>query len=123
MEGQELAEHTGELLAECRGRVGKSTLVVDIATNEHPAQLISLDDEPTANAAREDPAGFVAAITGPTVIDEIQRGTEPAAGDQAAPRQRPITRTVPAHRIREPAAEPPGQKRLPSPLNDILVMA
>jgi uncharacterized protein len=54
-------------------QVGKSTLVVDIAANEHPAQLISLDDEPTANAAREDPAAFMAAITGPAVIDEIQR--------------------------------------------------
>ncbi len=54
-------------------QVGKSTLVADIAANEQPARLVSLDDEPTANAAREDPAGFVASITGPTVIDEVQR--------------------------------------------------
>lgn len=69
-----------EALAESRAvallgarQVGKSTLVTDIAANEHPARLISLDDEPTANAVREDPAGFIATITGPAVIDEVQR--------------------------------------------------
>jgi uncharacterized protein len=69
-----------EALAESRAvallgarQVGKSTLVADIAAHEHPARLISLDDEPTANAVREDPAGFVAAISGPAVIDEVQR--------------------------------------------------
>jgi len=69
-----------EALAESRAvallgarQVGKSTLVTDIAANEHPARLISLDDEPMANAARTDPAGFVGAITGPVVIDEVQR--------------------------------------------------
>jgi hypothetical protein len=41
--------------------------------NEHPARVFSLDYEPTTNAAREDAAGFVAAITGPVVIDEVQR--------------------------------------------------
>ena len=69
---QALAESRAVALLGAR-QVGKSTLVVDIAANEHPAQLISLDDEPTANAAREDPASFMAAITGPAVIDEIQR--------------------------------------------------
>jgi uncharacterized protein len=54
-------------------QVGKSTLVADIAANEHPSHVFSLDDEPTANAARDDAADFVAAITGPAVIDEIQR--------------------------------------------------
>ncbi len=69
-----------EALAESRAvallgarQVGKSTLVADIAANEHPARLISLDDESTANAARTDPAGFVAAINGAAVIDEVQR--------------------------------------------------
>jgi uncharacterized protein len=69
-----------EALAESRAvallgarQVGKSTLVADIATNEHPAHVFSLDDQPTANAARTDPASFVAAITGPAVIDEVQR--------------------------------------------------
>ncbi len=69
-----------EALAESRAvallgarQVGKSTLATDIATKEHPAQVFSLDDEPTANAARTDPASFIAAITRPAMIDEIQR--------------------------------------------------
>jgi predicted AAA+ superfamily ATPase len=69
-----------EALAESRAvallgarQVGKSTLVADIAANEHPALVVNLDDEPTANAARADPVGFVAAIAGPAVIDEVQR--------------------------------------------------
>ena len=54
-------------------QVGKSTLVADLATSDHPARFISLDDEATANAARADPTGFIAVISGPAVIDEIQR--------------------------------------------------
>lgn len=54
-------------------QVGKSTLVAQIAADEHPARLISLDDEATAEAARSDPAGFIADIDGPVAIDEIQR--------------------------------------------------
>lgn len=72
--------HVLEALAESRAvallgarQVGKSTLVTDIAANEHPAHIFSLDDEPTANAARTDATSFVAAITGPAVIDEVQR--------------------------------------------------
>jgi hypothetical protein len=57
-------------------QVGKSTLVALIASNEHPARLISLDDQPTAEAARADPVGFIADIEGPVAIDEIQRAPE-----------------------------------------------
>lgn len=57
-------------------QVGKSTLVADIVAKEHPARLISLDDEATASAAREDPTGFISGITGPVAIDEIQRAPE-----------------------------------------------
>lgn len=57
-------------------QVGKSTLVADIVDKEYPARLISLDDEATASAARVDPTGFVADITGPAAIDEIQRAPE-----------------------------------------------
>lgn len=57
-------------------QVGKSTLVADIVAKEHPARLISLDDEATASAAREDPTGFISDITGPVAIDEIQRAPE-----------------------------------------------
>jgi len=54
-------------------QVGKSTLVGDVAAVDYPARLINLDDEATAETARADPTGFVADITGPCVIDEIQR--------------------------------------------------
>ncbi len=57
-------------------QVGKSTLVAQIASDEHPARLISLDDEATATAARADPAGFIADVDGPVAIDEIQRAPE-----------------------------------------------
>lgn len=54
-------------------QVGKSTLVRDLAANEYQARFFNLDDELTANAARSDATGFVADISGPAVIDEIQR--------------------------------------------------
>lgn len=54
-------------------QVGKSTLVQEIAANEHPARYLTLDDDETRAAALDDPTGFVEAITGPAVIDEIQR--------------------------------------------------
>lgn len=57
-------------------QVGKSTLVAEIASTEHPARLINLDDDATAGAARADPTGFIADITGPVAIDEIQRAPE-----------------------------------------------
>ena len=54
-------------------QVGKSTLVREIAAAEHPASVVSLDEEVPLQAARSDPAGFLAAFDGPVVIDEIQR--------------------------------------------------
>jgi len=57
-------------------QVGKSTLVADLVASEYPARLISLDDDATASAARADPTGFIADITGPAAIDEIQRAPE-----------------------------------------------
>lgn len=57
-------------------QVGKSTLVAQIASDEHPARLISLDDDATADAARSDPTGFIAEVDGPVAIDEIQRAPE-----------------------------------------------
>ena len=57
-------------------QVGKSTLVREIATHEHPATYLTLDDDGTRRSALEDPTGFVAAISGPAVIDEIQRAPD-----------------------------------------------
>lgn len=57
-------------------QVGKSTLVKEIVRREHPASYVTLDDEGTRRSALEDPTGFIAAISGPVVIDEIQRAPE-----------------------------------------------
>jgi uncharacterized protein len=72
-----------EALAESRAvcilgarQVGKSTLARQIADSERPASYLTLDDEATRRAALEDPTGFVALISGPVVIDEIQRAPD-----------------------------------------------
>jgi uncharacterized protein len=75
--------HVVEALTDARAvcvlgarQVGKSTLVKEIARREHPASYVTLDDEGTRRSALEDPPGFIAAIPGPAVIDEIQRAPE-----------------------------------------------
>jgi predicted AAA+ superfamily ATPase len=72
-----------EALAESRAvallgarQVGKSTLVLEIAHAEHRARYISLDDAGVAQAARSDPVELIASLSGPAVIDEIQRAPE-----------------------------------------------
>jgi predicted AAA+ superfamily ATPase len=57
-------------------QAGKSTLVKELASGQHPARYISLDDLRTLAAAREDPVGFVESFDGALVIDEIQRAPE-----------------------------------------------
>jgi predicted AAA+ superfamily ATPase len=54
-------------------QVGKSTLVREIAAEHHAAEMLSLDDQATRQAAAGDPTGFVAGLRGPVVIDEVQR--------------------------------------------------
>jgi uncharacterized protein len=55
---------------------GKSTLARSIAAHEHPAQYVTLDNDATRSAAREDPTGFIARLSGPAVIDEVQRAPD-----------------------------------------------
>ncbi len=55
---------------------GKSTLARAIAEREHPAEYLTLDDEATRRAAVEDPTGFIAAVSGPAVVDEVQRAPD-----------------------------------------------
>ena len=57
-------------------QAGKSTLVKELATNEHPARYVSLDDLRTLDAVREDPVSFIEEGDEPLVIDEIQRVPE-----------------------------------------------
>jgi predicted AAA+ superfamily ATPase len=54
-------------------QVGKSTLTKQIATSDHPAAVVTLDDLVTREAARADPHGFIAGLRGPVLIDEVQR--------------------------------------------------
>jgi uncharacterized protein len=72
--------HVIEALRESRAvailgarQAGKSTLLVDLAENDYPAEIVSLDDRGARQAAQEDPTGFVARLRSPAAIDEIQR--------------------------------------------------
>lgn len=72
-----------EALGDTRGvfvlgarQVGKSTLAREIARDEHPAQIISLDDKASREAALADPVGFIAGLRRPVFIDEVQRGSD-----------------------------------------------
>jgi len=52
---------------------GKTTLAQALAGGPWPASYVTLDDATPLEAAAADPAGFVAALTGPAIIDEIQK--------------------------------------------------
>ncbi len=72
-----------EALAEARAvcllgarQSGKSTLARAIAAHEHPAEYLTLDNEATRRSALEDPTGFIAGVSGPAVIDEVQRAPD-----------------------------------------------
>jgi len=58
-------------------QVGKSTLVAQIASDEHPARLISLDDDATAETARADPTGSAQHTP---AEPEVQRGEVEPSG-------------------------------------------
>lgn len=57
-------------------QVGKTTLTREIAAGEHPMTVLSLDEAATRDAASRDPGGFLAALPGPVLIDEIQHVPE-----------------------------------------------
>src|SRR4029079_12819038 len=56
-------------------QVGKSTLAHQIAEQDHPSQIVNLDDKGPREAAISDPEGFIAALPRPVLIDEVQRGS------------------------------------------------
>jgi len=53
-------------------QTGKSTLVQSLAGGRHPAEYLTFDDAAVLAAASTDPAGFVAGLRGPVVLDEVQ---------------------------------------------------
>jgi uncharacterized protein len=57
-------------------QVGKSTLTTSIAGHDHPARVLTLDDDATRAAAQADPTGFVGGLDGPVMIDEVQRAPD-----------------------------------------------
>ncbi len=57
-------------------QTGKSTLAQALIGREHPARYLTLDDPTLFAAASSDPAGFLANLGGPVVIDEVQRVPE-----------------------------------------------
>jgi predicted AAA+ superfamily ATPase len=57
-------------------QTGKSTLVQSLASQGHPARYITFDDAGMLSAAKEDPSGFLAGLSGPVILDEIQRVPE-----------------------------------------------
>lgn len=56
-------------------QTGKSTLVQALAAREG-RRYLTLDDRVVLAAARADPTGFVAGLTGPVVMDEVQRAPD-----------------------------------------------
>jgi predicted AAA+ superfamily ATPase len=57
-------------------QVGKTTLVQALSAGSKPRRVLTLDDGAVLSAAQRDPEGFVAALTGPCAIDEVQRAPE-----------------------------------------------
>lgn len=57
-------------------QTGKSTLAQWVAAGPRPARYLTLDDVVVLSAARTDPAGFVADLEGPVVVDEVQRAPD-----------------------------------------------
>lgn len=56
-------------------QVGKSTLAHQVEP-EHNFTYLTFDDEVIYAAAKNDPAGFIAQLTKPVIIDEVQRVPE-----------------------------------------------
>ncbi len=56
-------------------QTGKSTLAMSLARRDG-RRYLTLDDRVVLAAARNDPAGFVAGLDGPVILDEVQRAPE-----------------------------------------------
>jgi predicted AAA+ superfamily ATPase len=57
-------------------QAGKSWLAQKVAAGLHPAEYLTLDDPAVLTATATDPAGFIRALAGNTVIDEVQRAPQ-----------------------------------------------
>lgn len=70
--GRALADSPVVFLGGAR-QTGKSTLVRALAEGDHPATYVTLDDLAVLGACRADPAGFLAGLPRPLILDEVQR--------------------------------------------------
>jgi uncharacterized protein len=55
---------------------GKSTLAQALANAGHMARYLTLDDAAVLSAVARDPGGFLAGLSGPVIIDEVQLAPE-----------------------------------------------
>jgi predicted AAA+ superfamily ATPase len=55
---------------------GKTVFVQQVIEKGFPASYLTLDDLAVLSAAQKDPAGFIAGLERPVVIDEVQRAPE-----------------------------------------------
>jgi predicted AAA+ superfamily ATPase len=69
--------HARVVLVNGPRQAGKTTLVRHLVENEGASrEYLTLDDAGVLTAARRDPTGFVAGLSTPVVIDEVQRAPE-----------------------------------------------
>jgi predicted AAA+ superfamily ATPase len=57
-------------------QTGKSTLVRNLDRRAHSARYLTLDDATVLSSAAGDPQGFVDALEGPVILEEVQRAPE-----------------------------------------------
>ncbi len=57
-------------------QTGKTTLAQTLSKVNRPGSYVTLDDASVLSAARSDAAGFLAGMSGPIIIDEVQHAPE-----------------------------------------------
>ena len=57
-------------------QTGKSTLAQSIRSSDFQARYLTLDDAGILAAAQNDASGFLAGLSGPIILDEVQRAPE-----------------------------------------------
>jgi len=72
----EALQDTPVILVNGARQTGKSTLVQWLSKEKYPAQYLTLDNATVLAAAQESPQDFIANLTQPVIIDEIQRAPD-----------------------------------------------
>ena len=73
---EEALSDTPVVLLHGARQTGKSTLARWMGEVVHPARYLSMDDAGVLAAAKSDPAGFLAGVDRPVILDEVQRAPE-----------------------------------------------